>query len=265
MTALEVTEAQVIAFAKESARGSGKCLGFANNDVVGHFGKVGALPTTATNAANQLESAGQLFTTACPDYPHVDFYDYVSKGVNLGHVDWHFSQLGEHLADSSRITTKLNHNGTVGTYANWGVRRAWAKVPALGADVRIINNPVPPVPHPKPAPVKPVPQTVGHNWETNPPSEEVQKRIQVALAKRGRYQGPENGIFGENTWRGIQYTVSTKNHNTYIGLINGIPGKLTCVAIQEYAKRYGGYTGPINAILGEHSWEGFAKGLEKGL
>lgn len=256
------SQAQVLTLAKESKRAVGKCLGFTNNDVVGAFGTLGELPTSAQIAFDKLLAAGEAYTSACPDYPHVDFYKYSTDG----HIDWHFPQLNIHVADSSRTTVKLNASGTVGTYPTYtgGARQGWSKIPALGAVISIVNDVVATPPAAPTAP-KPVPQTVGAAWATNPPEESVQKRIQVALAKRGRYSGPENGIFGENTWRGIQYTVSVKNGNTYIGLINGIPGKLTCVAIQEYAKKYGGYTGPINAILGPNGWEGFAKGLEKGL
>lgn len=261
---MSVTNDELIAAARASTRPAGQCLGFTNNDMVGKFGTLGNEPTTAKIAADQLEEVGELYTTPCPDTTHVDFYDYVQDGINYGHTDIHMAQRNEHLADSSRITTKLNAKGTVGLYANWGPRRGWANVPAKGAVITFVSDPTPPPAPAAPAPA-PVPQTVGAAWATNPPSEEVQKRIQVALAKRGRYQGPQNGIFGENTWRGIQYTVSTKNGNTYTGLINGIPGKLTCVAIQEYAKKYGGYRGPINAILGPNTWEGFAEGLEKGL
>ncbi len=141
--------ADLVAFAKTSTRGRGKCLGFANNDVVAHFGHMGAYPTSATKAANQLAQAGQLFDTPCPSYPHVDFYHFVDLGVDLGHVDWHFPQHGVHIADSSRTTVKLNPAGTVGEYANWGTRRGWAKVPALNAQISFVNDPTPP---PPPAP-----------------------------------------------------------------------------------------------------------------
>jgi hypothetical protein len=253
---------QLIELARASKRAAGKCLGFANNDVVSALGTIGSEPGSAQQAFNALLAKGQAVTTECPDYPHVDFYKF---GVD-GHIDWHLPQRGIHVADSSRTTVKLNASGTVGTYASYsgGPRQGWANIPAVGASISIVNDVVVAPPAPT-APAKPVPQTVGAVWETNPPSEAVQKRIQVALAKRGRYSGPENGVFGENTWRGIQFTVSVKNGNTYIGLVNGIPGKLTCIAIQTYAKKYGGYTGPINAILGPNTWEGFARGLEKGL
>lgn len=142
------TQDQVIALARASKRPSGKCLGFANNDVVGAFGKMGRYPNDATQAANELEAAGQLYKTACPDYPHVDWYDYTATigGVrkNWGHVDWHFPQRGLHVANSSRVTANKNASGTTGTYASYGgARRGWSKVPALGAQISIVNDSTP--------------------------------------------------------------------------------------------------------------------------
>jgi hypothetical protein len=147
------TQDQVIALARASKRPSGKCLGFTNNDVVGAFGKMGRYPDFATQAADELEKAGQLYTTPCPDYPHVDFYDYVAtiQGVrkNWGHTDWHFPQRGLHVANSSRVTANKNATGTTGTYASYGgARRGWAKVPALGAQISIVNDATPTPPPP---------------------------------------------------------------------------------------------------------------------
>jgi len=114
------------------------------------LGHLGELPYSAKAAADQLAAHGQLHTDACPNTPHVDFYDFVYKGENLGHVDWHFPQHGLHVADSSRTTVKLNKSGTVGTYANWGTRRGWALVPALNAQIVFDNDPTP-TPPPAPA------------------------------------------------------------------------------------------------------------------
>lgn len=142
------TQDQVIALARASTRPSGKCLGFANNDVVGKFGKMGRYPNSATEAADELQKAGQLHTTPCPDYPHVDWYDYTATigGVrkNWGHVDWHFPQRGLHVANSSRVTANKNASGTTGTYASYGgPRRGWSDVPALGAQISIVNDATP--------------------------------------------------------------------------------------------------------------------------
>lgn len=240
------TQDEVLDFARQSTRPPGKCLGLANNDIVGHFGRLGNTPRSATAAADELAKATQLYESACPDYPHVDFYYFKENGIEYGHVDWHFPQRGIHLADSSRITVKLNASGTVGTYPSWGLRRGWARVPALSASISIVNDPTP-----APAP------NGGSSLQ------EVYARVQRALGGRGRYQGPDDGVFGENTWRGIQFTVSTKNRNTYTGPIDGKPGPKTLMAVQAYAKQYGDYTGPLDGAPGIHTWEAFALGLER--
>ena len=102
----------------------------------------------------------------------------------------------------------------------------------------------------------------GVNWAFNPPSAAIQKRIQVAMAKRGRYNGKLNGIWGPLSIKGIQLTARNVG---YTGPINGVPGFNTCHFIQVYAKTFGKYTGPVNSILGPNTWLGFTRGLEAGL
>lgn len=135
----------------------------------------------------------------------------------------------------------------------------------LGYTERVGNNPPARVaeykiakPGTTPAGVKPPKK----KYALNPPKASVQKRIQVALRRRGRYSGPRNGVFGKNTWRGIQRTVANVG---YSGPQNGVPGEQTALHIQEYAAKFGRYKGPVNGILGPNSWEGFARGLEAGL
>lgn len=109
------------------------------------------------------------------------------------------------------------------------------------------------------APSKPVNVTVKPVWEFNPPSKRLQKRIQWALFKRGRYAGPIDGVWGSNTIKGIQLTVKNVG---YTGPIDGVEGVSTSKFVQVYANRFGGYDGPIDSILGSNSWTGFAIGLE---
>lgn len=248
---------QLIAEAKTSTRGPGKCLGFVGNDLTGKFGSYPHQYGSAKAAANSL--GANLHTSACPSNPHFDFYNFVQKGVNYGHIDIHIPSRGIHLADSSRITVKLNKRGTVGTYPTWGPRLGWSYSPGAGNSILIQNDP------PRVSTASVPSAAASGAWAVNLPSAAVQSRIQIALGKRGRYNGPKNGVFGKNSWIGIQTTVSKANGNTYTGPINGIPGRNTVIAIQEYAKAHGGYTGPINGILGPNGWEGFARGLEKGL
>lgn len=87
-----------------------------------------------------------------------------------------------------------------------------------------------------------------------------QARIQAALAARGRYSGPVDGVWGENSIKGIQTTCANVG---YDGPIDGIPGPNTCHYVQIYAQRFGDYNGPIDSILGPNSWAGFALGLER--
>lgn len=256
MTDIELATAR--SFFAASARPAGKCLGTVGNDFTGHFGSYPHAPGSAKQSANELKTAGLLHTDACPSYSHFDFYDFVQGGINYGHIDLHVPEAGYHFADSSRITTKLNSRGTVGTYATWGgTRIGWSDIPAINASVPRIHVPTP---TPAPAPAGAAPAS-GH-WATNPPSKAVQLRIQVALWKRGRYAGTRNGVFGTLSWKGIMRTVANVG---YSGPQNGIPGERTCHFIQVYAAKFGGYKGPINSILGPNSWEGFARGLEAGL
>ena len=113
-----------------------------------------------------------------------------------------------------------------------------------------------------PAPSVPsVPASSG-GWAVNLPNRASQRRVQKALAGRrpSRYNGPVDGVFGPNTWKGVQTTIKNVG---YTGPVDGIPGPNTCQLIQVYAARFGDYTGPVDSILGPYSWAGFALGLER--
>jgi GH25 family lysozyme M1 (1,4-beta-N-acetylmuramidase) len=96
-------------------------------------------------------------------------------------------------------------------------------------------------------------------WDFNAASAD-QARVQRALSGMKRYGGPIDGAWGENTIKGIQTTVAKVG---YKGAIDGIPGANTCHFVQVYAQRFGDYSGPIDNVLGRHSWDGFALGLER--
>lgn len=100
----------------------------------------------------------------------------------------------------------------------------------------------------------------GSTWAWNAPDSTTQKRIQVALAARNRYSGPQDGQWGVNSVKGIQTTCVNVG---YSGPIDGQPGFNTCHYVQVYAQRYGSYTGPVDSVLGPNSWSGFALGLER--
>lgn len=116
-----------------------------------------------------------------------------------------------------------------------------------------------PVPMPAPTP-KPTPAATSPKWAFNRPNKATQRRIQTALKKRKRYSGPEDGVWGVNSIKGIQTTIRNVG---YTGPIDGIPGSNTCYYVQVYAAKYGDYTGPIDRILGPNTWAGFALGLER--
>ncbi|MGI3782063.1 MAG: hypothetical protein ACRYG2_14970, partial [Janthinobacterium lividum] len=98
------------------------------------------------------------------------------------------------------------------------------------------------------------------DWAWNAPDSATQKRIQVALAKRQRYSGPQDGQWGINSIKGIQTTCANVGYN---GPVDGKPGPNTCHYVQVYAKAYGSYQGPVDSVLGPNSWSGFALGLER--
>jgi len=100
----------------------------------------------------------------------------------------------------------------------------------------------------------------GNTWAWNTPDAATQKRIQQALANRGRYSGPIDGAWGVNSIKGIQTTCKNVG---YAGAIDGVPGPNTCHYVQVYARKFGSYTGPVDNVLGPNSWNGFALGLER--
>ncbi|MEB0200564.1 GH25 family lysozyme [Cryobacterium sp. 5I3] len=100
----------------------------------------------------------------------------------------------------------------------------------------------------------------GAGWAFNLPSQDVQRRIQQALANRGRYHGLIDGVWGPLTIAAIQLTLRNVG---YTGELDGIPGPMTCHFVQVYAEKFGSYTGGVDSDLGPFSWAGFALGLER--
>ena len=97
-------------------------------------------------------------------------------------------------------------------------------------------------------------------WAWNAPDTATQKRVQVALAKRNRYSGLQDGQWGINSIKGIQTTCQNVG---YKGPVDGKPGPNTCHYVQLYAQTYGSYKGGVDNVLGPNSWSGFALGLER--
>lgn len=105
-----------------------------------------------------------------------------------------------------------------------------------------------PAPAPTPAGIGPLPDVA------------TGKRIMRGLAARHRYGGPVNGVFGPNTWKGIQLTARYGNR-PYGGPIDGVPGPNTIRGVQGYAQRWGGYKGAIDGVAGPNTWACFARAL----
>ncbi|MGL4744364.1 MAG: cutinase family protein [Dermatophilaceae bacterium] len=166
------------------------------------------------------------------------------------------------LGDSAGEESKTSHNsyGDPGSPARSDAVlfvKSWLPTPTPAPAP-------PPAPTPTPTPpLTPTPPPPGGSGEHecfNRPDAATQQRIQTALKARGRYAGPEDGVWGVNSIKGIQTTVTNVG---YTGPVDGIPGPNTCRYVQVYAKKFGSYLGPVDGILGPNSWAGFALGLER--
>lgn len=253
------TENDLVDYSRGSTRPAGKCLGLANNDIVGHFGRLGNLPYSAKIAADQLAAAGQLHTGGLPHKPVAVFYDFVEGGVNYGHVDWWLPSLGKHLADSSRCTTWLNAGRTVGLYSSWGgTIRGWSDVPALGAQITVNLNPAPA----PPAPSGDLRQVQGDGVSYFEPVGALAQEIGRGLNAFGRNRAPSldnDGDPGTNWRSGVQRTL--QHAGLYDGRIDGRLGHVGLVGVEAYANKYGGADAPLDGDPRIFSWTGFAKGL----
>lgn len=88
-------------------------------------------------------------------------------------------------------------------------------------------------------------------------------RIGNALAARGRVDDPfaNDGDPGSNWRKGVQRTLI--NAGLWSGEPDGVLGPNNLDGVQEYAKKFGDYTGPVDTDPREFSWNGFALGLER--
>ena len=87
-----------------------------------------------------------------------------------------------------------------------------------------------------------------------------EKSVQQSLKTQGLYTGPIDGVFGPNSWKAVQTFLT--NQKVKIDHIDGVPDAETNSGLQTYAKN-GGYTGPVDGVLGPKSWAGFAAALKK--
>lgn len=97
------------------------------------------------------------------------------------------------------------------------------------------------------------------------PTGALAQRIGTALAARKPPRVPSNfnndGDPGP-LWRaGVQTTLNVAQ--LWTGKPDGRLGPRNLRAVQQYAQRYGGYTGPVDGDPRMASWSGFALGLER--
>lgn len=107
----------------------------------------------------------------------------------------------------------------------------------------------------------------GRGWDWWEPRGELAKRVQRALAGRGRYNLPNgawrpiDGEFGFYTRCGVQETL--RRSGVFAGRIDGLPGKGAAFGVQDYACRFGSYRGKRDGKPRDLSWAAFALGLER--
>lgn len=175
--------------------------------------------------------------------PRVAFGERVEKGTIIGQVsDTGSAAYGYHLCTT-------NSSNDRGVFGESGVVDPWPWIKYY-----IFGGPNPLAPAPAPAPSVPA----GQSYLFVNPSTDLQLDIQRSLKARGRYSGPVDGVFGKASYMGIQLTIRNVG---YVGPIDGNIQGTGCRLIQTYARKYGGYTGPVDGILGPNSWAGFARGL----
>lgn len=98
-------------------------------------------------------------------------------------------------------------------------------------------------------------------WPTGP----LMKRVQQGLRNRGRYAGKIDGIPGPLTAKGIQLSLNNARLNgkrPHVPTnVDGILGPNNAHGVQNYARKWGGYKGPLDGDPHYQSWLGFAKGI----
>lgn len=144
----------------------------------------------------------------------------------------------------------------------------------FGGTAHVGPNPVARLANWEPMPQPPVPpaskligntnnspeyHTDGKSYEFWVPDQATQLRVQKGLHLKGRYNGKLDGKWGDLSIKGIQETCANVG---YSGGIDGDARSMTSYYVQVYAKKFGKYTGPTDHFLGQHSWNGFALGLE---
>lgn len=115
------------------------------------------------------------------------------------------------------------------------------------------------------APSVPVGIPAGRDWSYWEPSGELAKRVQRALIAKGRLPRDYrvDGVFGPLVRKAIQRTLAVGGFPGGMTSPDGVIEREGCLGIQQYAKRFGDYGGPLDRAPREGSWTGFALGLER--
>lgn len=80
----------------------------------------------------------------------------------------------------------------------------------------------------------------------------TQRDLQRALTKLGLYSGPVDGVFGENSVKGMQRLLISQGLLATYYTVDGVPGPNYGLALQELAYQYG-YRGPMDGIPGANT------------
>ena len=115
-----------------------------------------------------------------------------------------------------------------------------------GAEIQDVHNNKPPAPTPSGVPLS-------QTSSTGVPDNAYYKRQQMWASRFG-YQGPVDGVLGENSWAGTQRGLRQYG---YDGPDDGVPGINTYMAMQRLAAQHG-YSGPVDGELGPNSYRGLA-------
>lgn len=105
-------------------------------------------------------------------------------------------------------------------------------------------------------------KTDGSSYEFWVPPKDMQQAIQQAMKNRGdgRYTGPADGVWGNESVKGLQRTAAKVG---YTGPIDGDAGASTTLHLQKYAAEFGDYTGPQDKFIGTNGWKGVLLGLQR--
>jgi len=213
------------------------------------FGTVVSTPDSANTAYKMERDAGRIQGGTAPAGSFVYFdigtYDHVGFVMNGGRVMMATSHLAEQWVNTDAGWNSVDAYcaATGARVYGWSWQNGGNTLPFTADGSGTGGGGTP-----------------GSDWAFNEPDQPTQARIQQGLANRGRYDGPIDGVWGPNTIMGIQTTIQNVG---YTGPIDGVPGYNTCYYVQVYAQKFGDYTGPVDAILGPNSWDGFALGLER--